>query len=84
MRFKTLFKILLKQGSRSSVAFYARADMQRKGNPLERGLLRSSGLQATVKVLDARNSRSMGARYPIERETQVLARACITPLERTA
>ena len=30
MHFKTLFKFLLKQGSCSSVAFYARADMQTK------------------------------------------------------
>ena len=54
-----------------------------KRNPLKRGLLRSSGLQATVKVLDVWNSRSMGARYPLEREIHVLARTCITPLERT-
>ena len=61
------------------MAFYARADMQTKE-------LRSSVdylLERTVIVLDAQNSRLIGARYPLECETQVLARACIPPLERT-
>ena len=46
-----------------------------KGSPLECDLRHSSGLQATVKILDAQNSHSMGARPSLERETQVLARA---------
>ena len=32
-----------------------------KGAPLEREFRRSSGLQATVKILDAQNLRSTGA-----------------------
>ena len=46
-----------------------------KGSPLERDFHRSSGLYATVKILDAQNLRSMGTRHPLEHETQVLARA---------
>ena len=75
MHFKTFFRIFRKLGSRSSVAFYARADMQNKGAPLERDFRCSSELQATVKILDAQKSRSTGARSTLERETQVLARA---------
>ena len=36
-----------------------------------------------TKALDARISRLMDARAPLERETQVLARACIPSFERT-
>ena len=55
----------------------------RKESPLERGLPRSSELQTYEKVLDARNSRSIGAWPPLERVTQTLARAWIPPLEWT-
>ena len=51
---------------------------------LERRITRSSVLQNSQKCWIGKNQARLGARHPLEHETQCPARASIIPLERTS